>query len=70
MRPSQRPYGARFLFGRKLDELRLREVASSFIGNIDPDWDDLVGAELELRKPATRHTTDARGSRNQYAGED
>ena len=69
MRPSQRPYGARFLFGRKLDELRLREVACSFIGNIDPDWDDLVGAELELRKPAARRI-DGRGSRNQYAGED
>ncbi len=69
MRPTQRPYGARFNFGRQLDELRLRTVASSFIGNIDPEWDDLVGAELELRKPAARHT-DARGSRNQDAGED
>ncbi len=56
MRPTQRPYGARFNFGRQLDELRLRTVASSFIGNIDPEWDDLVGAELELRQPGTRRT--------------
>jgi hypothetical protein len=56
MRPSQRPYGARFLFGQKLEELRMRSVASSFIGNIDPEWDQLVEAELEVRQPTTSHT--------------
>jgi hypothetical protein len=28
---------------------------------LDPDWDDLQNAELEVRQPATRHTV-ARGS--------
>jgi hypothetical protein len=58
---SQRASGRVFYFGRKQQELRNRAMAYAQIGNLDSDWDDLLGAELEVRQPATRQTFD-RGS--------
>jgi hypothetical protein len=61
---------SRRVFPFKSCDLSLNKaIARGSVGWIDPDWDDLAGAELELRKPATRRTV-ARGSRNQYASED
>lgn len=51
-----RPYGRVFYFGRKQDELRHRAMECALIGNIEPEWGDLVGAEIEVRQPTTRRT--------------
>lgn len=47
--------GRVFLFGKQ-QELRNRAISHASIGWIDPDWDDLLGAELEVRQPTTSRT--------------
>lgn len=49
---KQRPYGRVFYFGRKQEELRRRAVARAQIGNLEPEWDDLLAAEDEIASPA------------------
>ena len=58
---NRRAQGRVFLFGKQ-QELRNRALSHASIGWIDPEWDDLLGAELEVRQPATRRTTDGHGS--------
>jgi hypothetical protein len=50
-----RPYGRVFYFGRKQEELRHRAMECALIGNIEPEWDDLVGAEIEAGDNFQRH---------------
>jgi hypothetical protein len=54
--PPQRAYGRVFYFGRKQEELRHRAMECALIGNIEPEWDDLVGAEIEFGDNAQRHS--------------
>jgi hypothetical protein len=52
---TKRAFGRVFLFGKQ-QELRNRAISHASIGGVDPDWDDLLGAELEVRQPAARQT--------------
>jgi hypothetical protein len=49
-----RAYGRVFYFGKRKEEQRKRELAGMALGGIDPEWDDLIGAENEISEPATR----------------
>ncbi len=61
MATQRAPYGRVFYFGRKQEEYRHRAMECALIGNIEPEWDDMVSAELEVRQPATSRT-DGHGS--------
>jgi hypothetical protein len=52
MHKPTRAYGRVFYFGKRKEELRKRDLAALSLGNIDPEWDDLLGAELEISVPA------------------
>ena len=47
-----RAYGRVFYFGRGPEETRRRALSRSQIGNIEPEWDDLLSAEDEIASPA------------------
>jgi len=49
---KQRPYGRAFYFGRRKEEMRKREMGWMSLGNIDPEWDSMLDAELEIASPA------------------
>lgn len=50
----------RRVFPFKSCDLNLRAIPRGSIGWVDPDWDDLANAEIQVRQPATRRT-DGRG---------
>jgi hypothetical protein len=45
-----RAYGRVFYFGKQREEIRKRALAEMTLGNIEPEWDDLVAAELETKQ--------------------
>jgi hypothetical protein len=47
-----RAYGRVFYFGKRKDEQRKRELAGMALGGIDPEFDDILQAELEISVPA------------------
>jgi hypothetical protein len=51
-----RAYGRVFYFGKQREEIRKRALAEMTLGNIEPEWDDLICAEIEVRQPTTSHT--------------
>jgi hypothetical protein len=51
----------RRVFPFKVHDLNLKAIPRGSIGWIDPDFDGLDDAEIEVRQPATRRT-DGHGS--------
>ena len=62
MATQRAPYGRVFSFGKGLD-IDSRAIPRGSIGWIDPDFDGLDDAEIQVRQPATRRT-DGRGSQS------
>lgn len=57
MAQAPRPYGRAYLFGRAKQEDQKRDLSDLVLGNIEPEWDDLVNAEIDAvndqdREPA------------------
>lgn len=46
------PFGRVFYFGKRKEEMRRRAMSCAQIGNIDPEWDSMLDAELEIASPA------------------
>jgi hypothetical protein len=49
---KQRPYGRVYYFGKRKEEMRRREMGWQSLGGIDPEWDAMLDAELEIASPA------------------
>ena len=56
---SKRAYGRVFYFGNRQKQLQSRAItlASSVIGNIEPEFDDILSAELDISDQYRKDTS-------------